>query len=331
MTKFQKSRIDKKPTENTNAYLLYQQGMYLWNKRTGESISNSIKLYQQAIALDSNFALPYAAIALSYHTMYVYPVENGDSIQNLVGIYARRALTIDPDLGAAHTAMGAYYAFNPDQIEKALRELDIAIELDPNYSYSWLKKAMLFHENGEAEKALMYVDHALQLDPLSPTVLLNRAIVLNLLGRSSEAMQVIKQIQLLEPGFSTPFLNELRVYVLLNMEKYSEALKISRIAGPKFLAYSYAANGNQERAGELGDSLDREGNNDVVFKIVLQFYLKGKEAAFNMMMNEINKTKPENLKLLKYDLISVDMFPNAIRSDPRFGMAKQMVGWKPLQ
>ncbi len=51
-----KQRLAKRPTENGDAFRLYLQGRFEWNKRTKESLNKGIQYFQQAIEKDPNYA-----------------------------------------------------------------------------------------------------------------------------------------------------------------------------------------------------------------------------------------------------------------------------------
>jgi TolB-like protein len=44
-------------TDNVDAYGLYLRGRYAWNKRTSEGVSEGIKYFEEAIAVDPSYAL----------------------------------------------------------------------------------------------------------------------------------------------------------------------------------------------------------------------------------------------------------------------------------
>src|SRR5205814_2635025 len=52
-----------RPTQNTEAYQLYLKGRFFWGKRTPDSVTKAIELYEEAIDKDPNYALAYAGIA----------------------------------------------------------------------------------------------------------------------------------------------------------------------------------------------------------------------------------------------------------------------------
>jgi TolB-like protein len=59
----EKARMDAKPTENTEAYLLYVRARPIATGSDTEERKKAIPLYEQAIALDPTFALAYAQLS----------------------------------------------------------------------------------------------------------------------------------------------------------------------------------------------------------------------------------------------------------------------------
>jgi serine/threonine protein kinase len=61
--------VTKKYTNNNDAYQLYLKGRYHWSRRTPDDLAKAVDSYKQAIAIDANFALAYAALAEVYNSM----------------------------------------------------------------------------------------------------------------------------------------------------------------------------------------------------------------------------------------------------------------------
>ena len=66
LTPEEKERVEKKYTENPEAYNLYLKGRFFWGRRTEEGLSKSVEYYKEAIALDPDYALAYAGLADAY-------------------------------------------------------------------------------------------------------------------------------------------------------------------------------------------------------------------------------------------------------------------------
>src|SRR5262249_21166475 len=62
----ERTAINARPTQDTEAYELYLRGRFFWNKRSGPELRKAIDNFNQAIAKDPNYALAYAGLADSY-------------------------------------------------------------------------------------------------------------------------------------------------------------------------------------------------------------------------------------------------------------------------
>ena len=65
----QQNLVAQRPTQNSEAYQLYLQGRFYWNRRTTGGANKAIDYFQQAIAKDPNFALAYSGLADSYYSL----------------------------------------------------------------------------------------------------------------------------------------------------------------------------------------------------------------------------------------------------------------------
>lgn len=92
-------------TTNAEAYQLYAKGRYFWNKRNHKDHLKALELFQQAIALDPNFALAYAAIgSVNQVDTYQVPKEVRFPAARAAAL---KALEIEPELAEAHTTLAA--------------------------------------------------------------------------------------------------------------------------------------------------------------------------------------------------------------------------------
>src|SRR5438552_2913402 len=66
LTGSEQTQMSKRPTENSEAYELYLKGRFFWNKRTGEDLKTAAEYFQQAIAIDPQYATAYAGLAETY-------------------------------------------------------------------------------------------------------------------------------------------------------------------------------------------------------------------------------------------------------------------------
>ncbi len=58
---------------NRDAEVAYLQGRFFWDKRTGESLSKAVELFQKSIQIDPNYAPAYSGLADSYSLLGTVP------------------------------------------------------------------------------------------------------------------------------------------------------------------------------------------------------------------------------------------------------------------
>src|SRR5262249_54418796 len=90
--------ITKQYTANNEAYQLYLQGRFFWNKRNGENLRKAAELLRAATDKDPNFALAYAGLADCYAVSYYYFYGSGERSREMMPLaktYAAKAIELD--------------------------------------------------------------------------------------------------------------------------------------------------------------------------------------------------------------------------------------------
>jgi adenylate cyclase len=133
----------KRHTENVEAYSLYLRGRYYLSRATAEHFAKSKDCFEQAVAMDPNYALAWHGLAMYYWFLgyrgFTVPITaNGKSIQA-----AQKALRIDEMLPEAHSMMAVLWASEFDWNEGE-REFRRALELDPNSAEVWQNYSRYF-------------------------------------------------------------------------------------------------------------------------------------------------------------------------------------------
>jgi tetratricopeptide (TPR) repeat protein len=196
------SQLNKRFTENAEAYRYYTMGLYFWNKRTKEGLTKAIDYFQKAIQTDPNYALAYAMLADTYHLTLYYgynilpPTEVIRKAEDLVV----RALELDDTLAEAHTTMASVKNYKRDFVG-ARQSHQRAIELNPNstiahYRYAFSLLAML-----EINEAIQEMQRAQELDPVSPTINTTLAACFIFTGQYDEAIKYGKLALEIDPQF----------------------------------------------------------------------------------------------------------------------------------
>src|SRR5262249_34613802 len=161
-------QLAKPYTQNNEAYQLYLEGRYHWNKRTSEGMRKSVESYKQAIEKDSDFALAYVGLADAYATLGSYHVMQFRDVLPLAREAAAKALSIDEGLAEAHASMGKILTDYYGDWAQAEREFQRAIDLKPNYPNSHHWYSTLLARLGRFDEAVGEANRALELDYFSP-------------------------------------------------------------------------------------------------------------------------------------------------------------------
>ena len=157
----EKAQLEKKYTQNTEAYQYYLKGRFYWNKRRLNDFKKAIDYYRLSISLDSNFTLPYAGIADAYNLFF----EKSSFEQ--AKYYAKKALEIDSLMPEALTSLAFATERNDWDFERAEYYYKKAIEINPTYptAYQWYGIFLTFM--GRFDEGIKVIEEALRLDPVS--------------------------------------------------------------------------------------------------------------------------------------------------------------------
>jgi adenylate cyclase len=163
----QKSRLVNAGTENAEAYQLYLQGRYHWNKRETQEFEKAVAFFKQAIEKDPNYALAYSGLADTYALFPNYGDFRRKDYMPQAKAAALKALELNPYLAEAHASLGEvifYWEYDWTGAEKAFKR---AIELNPKYATAHQWYAEWLSYSGKHEEASIEITKALELDPFS--------------------------------------------------------------------------------------------------------------------------------------------------------------------
>ncbi|MEO5717316.1 MAG: adenylate/guanylate cyclase domain-containing protein [Chthoniobacterales bacterium] len=200
LTPAERSVVATKPTENTEAYLLYLRAreMELQLLTEGADIEVIMKLYQQAIDLDPSFALARARLSMRLSGVSSGP--EGDPVRREKALAeAREALRLRPGMGEARLAL-AYYYWGIRDSDRALAELLEAEKLLPNSAEVWQIRATIYRQQNKIRERIAALRRAEILDPRDITVLRMLAMTLRDVRDWPEAERTADRVRALLPG-----------------------------------------------------------------------------------------------------------------------------------
>ncbi len=179
-------------TTDVEAYQAYLLGRDYFNRRPIGWWEKSVTAYRDAVARDPDYARAQAGLALALAVRAPAQRTPGDAAAEAEAA-AKRALELDPQLGAAQAALGLLKVNErPDEAEPLFRR---AIALDPQLSSarSWLAASL--DAQGRHEDARRELETALQRDPLNPLLIENYGGALQLAGQYEAAREVYARLQ----------------------------------------------------------------------------------------------------------------------------------------
>jgi TolB-like protein len=161
----EKSRIERKPTENGEAYLAFVQAHNLQNamEEIGK-LKQSEQLYARAIQLDPTFALAMARYS-QLESWIVHIFERTPERREKARSLAQQALQLQPDLPEAHLAMGFSLYYGDNEFEAALKEFEIAQRGLPNEAEIYLALGAIQRRLGKWSESTASLEKAASLNP----------------------------------------------------------------------------------------------------------------------------------------------------------------------
>jgi eukaryotic-like serine/threonine-protein kinase len=184
LTGAEKKRATRRYTEDAEAYELYLQGRYHWNKGTIAGYKKAIEYFQHAIEKDPKYALAYAGLADSNLLLGSYWVEALTEAKTA----ALQALQLDPQLAEAHVALGHIKLWLDWDWPAAENEFKRGIALNGALALAHNQYAMYLATLGRVPDAIAEVKRAQELDPLSPIVNSDLGWYLFYAGQTAEAV-----------------------------------------------------------------------------------------------------------------------------------------------
>lgn len=312
----EEQKVAKNYTQNAEAYQLYLQGRFFWNKRTPQTIQKSIEYFQKAIEKDPNYALGYAGLSDGYALLAYYGGAPAQEALPKAREAALKALSMDDNLAESHNALGFVLVLYDYDYVGAERQYRRVIELNPNYALAHQNLGVMLNRIGRHEEGMAEIRRALEIEPLS--IVINRLYGDALLcsKRYDEAQAQLRKTLELDPAFPTTHLSLSGLYQLTgkyaeSVESYANYQDLSgRPQTAKLARESFAARGWQGYLKEMtGTQLPIGVSPFIAATFLVQLGEKDKAFA------ELDKALDNREYLLLY--IRIDPRLDPLRDDPR--------------
>ncbi|MEZ4737930.1 MAG: tetratricopeptide repeat protein [Flavobacteriales bacterium] len=155
------------PTKSIEAYQAYLKGRYLSHKDhfVGETALQAIVHLEQAVQLDSTFALAYAELARCHARVYYLRTDQTEERRTMATRAAEKALALAPDEPGVHLAIGDYLNWGFRDKAKAMEHWSIAEKGLPNNAELITARAMFMFAEGQVDAATAELEKAVALSP----------------------------------------------------------------------------------------------------------------------------------------------------------------------
>ncbi len=324
--------IAARPTENTEAYQLYLQGRFFWNKRTAPDLRKAIDYFGKAVAKDPNYAQAYAGLAQSWLLLPAYgggaPADCFSESEKAV----KKALALDETSVDAHAALGDLKAVYYFDYPGSKAELERAIQLDPNSAtaHHWLANQAL-QNMGQTGRALSEMKRAVELDPLSLVINTNLGVAYYSAGEIDQAIQQLRRTVEMDGNFYFARWNlgvalELKGEPQEAIAEYKKAIEVGG-GDPNLLGYLgriYGLTGRKEEAQKILEDLHqmRGENYTPAYPLALVYVgLGDKDEAMNWLERGYQEHDGFSLGAIR-----VDPLLASLRGYPRFeALAEKIV------
>ena len=318
----QTRRLVRHSTENLEAYSLYLEGRYHWNKRSDEGLKRAIDLFKQAITKDPLYALAYTGVADSYSLLDKYGTLPLRESVWLARAAAVKALELDDQLAEAHASLAEVelsYEWNWASAERRLRK---AVELNPSYAtaHHWLSTCYM--TMGRFDEAFTEMNRALQLDPLSLIMIRDKGVIFYYARQYDHAIKQARRTLDLDPGFALA--HRLLAIAYERKGRFDEAVAENRIWGDltrdrhrtnAALGHLEAVRGNRELAFGYLQQLELEihTRKDLAYGVALIYAALGETDRAFEWLNISYDNRSGAMGTIK-----IDPKMDSLRPDPRF-------------
>ncbi len=327
ITPQEEQRLAATRTVDPGAHEAYLKGLYHWNKGTGEHYREARKYFEEAIALDPNYAPAYAGLAdYFWATDELSPSLAMPSARENV----LKALALDDGLADAHKTLATVKFYGDWDWVGAEKEFKRALELNPSYSEGHRMYSVYLSALQREEDAFTEIQIAQRLDPLSLNTSLTAGWNSYYARQYDRALQQCRGVLELDPNWSGA--HECLGAVYTAQGKLAQGIAEGkqaatgsshdpvRLAG---LGRSYALAGRVSEARMILAELDQASKTEYVapyFFAIIEGALGEKDQAFAWLEKGFNGRDAYLARL------RVDVAMDPLRSDARFKELLRRVG-----
>ncbi len=206
-------------TKNVDAYALYLEARELFIRR--ENLTESIRLFQEAVALDPDFARAWEGLAAVEIVADDWILDDNIDHTPLAREAAEKALALNSELSMPYAVLGLYL-YTANSIAEAMDYYQQAVAKDPKNTSAWLWYGITTKEAGFFDEAAGYFQKCIEIDPGYQNCKHHLADTYLATGRQAEALELFESA--LEWNFHSMTEAFVPIYVELGQRNLALAL-----------------------------------------------------------------------------------------------------------
>ena len=183
---------------NSPAYDYYLRGKVNAGSQNPENNESAIKLLEQAVAADPNFAPAYAELARAYFVKanYFAPGAERKKVFEDAEVAVEKALALSPDLAEANLARGLLLWSHQNHFphEQAIQSYKRALASNPNLDEAHHQLGVIYFHIGLLDKAWEEIEKALAINPANNLARFRFGVIDMYRGKYEAALDVFKTI-----------------------------------------------------------------------------------------------------------------------------------------
>ena len=311
------------------AHSLYLQAKHLSGQFTKESLEKSVALYEQALAIDSEYLPAWDGLATAYWNQANRQLRSYEESVVLIRQVTDAALAIDANHAFAHGSLGFIATFYDGDLPTAAEHFNLALALDPTDLIILQDAAALAKILGRLDEAIEILEYVASRDPVSAAIHNNLGTAYLYAGQLDEAIGSYRTVLNLSPGKSgTHAFMAMAMMMLGKPQEAFEEIELEPLKSWRMIVLPMI----YHDLGQLVDSdaslakLTEEWGADAAYNIAyILAYREEADRAFDWLRKEAQVGGPSLAEILGFPL-----FAN-IHNDPRWLPFLESIGKSPKQ
>ena len=320
------------PYTDPAAYEAYLKGRYFRARHSEESFRTSIRYFQEAIEIDTNYASAHAGLASCYcllagHGLEILPPSDA---MPRARVAAMKALELDDTQAEAHAVLGMValkYDWDFSAADRAFRK---AIDLNPSLSTGRQWYSIFLEAMGRFEEAVIQAEMGRDLDPLSLQANVNLGLQLLHAGRSQEALRWIEEALEFDNDFwgahwalGNYYREQGSYREAIDEFRQAVALSDGNTVSLASLGYAHALSGQRSEALEVVSRLEELEKRRYVSPALIGYIYAGLDET-DLAFERLEEAFPQHSRYLAWLKVAPEY--EKLRSDPRYQQMLARIG-----